>query len=76
MNSTKAKPRGTFARKTIPDVIHHVIKQAHPGQIMIYVALYTSAEWYLYMYETKESVNTESYLKCMQDQFLWQEETS
>ncbi len=65
-------PSLSIAQDTVPDEIRHVRKKMHAKHLTAYVALYSSGQYFLKIYPPGATVNSESYIQCLEEQLEWQ----
>ncbi len=54
-------PSRKFAGQFIEDDIRHTTKNMGAKTIMVYIALFTTGEYFMFMYEPRERINAEKY---------------
>ncbi len=67
-------PNLTMAKDTVPDNIRHVRRQMKPKQLTVYIALYSSGEFFMKIYEPRTKIDKHVYIECLEEQVAWQRE--
>ncbi len=62
------------ARLTIHQSIRHTTKSMGAKQLMVYVALYTTGEYFIHIYEPREKIDHEKHCAVLSKQISWYNE--